>query len=63
MDKIYAQQFKNEVLGSGFTITQLCEVANVTDSTVSKWINTPRSIKVSTYNKLVDAFKSLKEAE
>ena len=63
MEKIDPREFKNEVLGSGFTMKQLCEEAGIADTLVSSWVNTPRSITTTTYNKLVEAFESLKEAE
>lgn len=64
MYTITGKEFKNMCRGAGLRLEDVAAKADVANTSASEWYNKEdRDINLSTYNKLVEAYDKLKEAE
>ena len=64
MHAVTGKQFKYKVRGAGLKLADVANKAGVSVSTASAWYNGHQDILLSgTYNKLVEAFEELSNAE
>ncbi len=64
MHTITGKQFKDKVRGAGLKLEDVAKKAGVSVSTASGWYNGHQDInKAGTYDRLVEAFEELKEAD